>query len=699
MASDRRHKTGPGGPSKRPTPKPARLSAPTGQQAQPPSGGLKRQDAIPGELSLAPKAPRTPLFDSLPPLLPPEGRGGKQVVLSDRVSGRIPMEYRAQVQGRCQRQRIKEPKPKPPGWRSDIQIWIDEWVERVDRKSPFSTDGLRIVEVQIDWRLISNSGVDEGVIRPVIGAGGWPLIPGSGIKGLFRRACPSARQLRWCGSPCASGDLSPGILRFHGAWPAQATNQGDCDWTQGLLDVAHPQQNWQVGFTNGNERHSAFGVASLYRPRLRIGLSASDPSITETEWEEVIATLKQALGAGIGGRTCVGYGSTGALSGDVLFQCGLEGQGPAAKLLDGTAEFRPTMFRAAIRGMALRVFGGLTDHRSALKAVGRIFGSLSREEGQNVGLLATAYTDAKVELGSSGQGNWAQPVYATSGQLQWRLTRSPGSHDSQELLAELLAALHGLTLSLGGFGRGWRRPDHSIFDPEYGKTPIGCHWQWRETASLPAWIHVQSAKDLAQLLQRAQKLAGRWLEKSGVNMGEAAPWREVLHPQHMLIWTREAIDPLDAVAIEWFHWVPVSGEPDRRNDPRELKGTVLGGQVNHVGRIWNRLLPILGTDPVSKNPSVAHQAAVIAKSGAAFARPANPMARPGAATASPSAGAMARPSAPTSRPPAPRGEVTIAVHPGPFLETLVLFPEKTVSREFVTLMDRGANADFKRLKW
>jgi CRISPR-associated protein Cmr6 len=466
-----------------------------------------------------------------------------------------------------------------------------------------------------------------------------------------------------------------------------------------LLDVAHPQQNWQLGFSNGRESHSAFGVVSLHRPRLQIGLSSTDPSISLAEWEEIDATLKRSLRAGIGGRTCVGYGSSGRISGDLLFQCELEGQGPAAKLLDGTAEFRPTMFRAAIRGMALRLFGGLTDDRSALKAVGRIFGSLSREEGQNVGLLATAYTDAMVELGSSGRGNWAQPIYATSGQLQWRLTRSPGSNDSQELLAELLAALHGLTMSLGGFGRGWRRPDHRIFDPEYGKTPIGCHWQWRETASLPAWIHVQSAQDLAQLLLRAQKLAARWLQKTDVRVGDVAPWREVLHPQRMLIWTRTASDPLDAVAIDWFHWAPGSGGPDRRKDPRELKGTDLAGRVNQVGRIWNRLLPILGTDQANASPSVAEQAGATARPGAAMARPANPMARPGAATSRPSAGAMARPSAPNSRPPAPRGEVSIAAPPGRFLETLVLFPETTVSRSFIDLMDHGAGADFKRLTW
>lgn len=608
------------------------------------------------------------------------------------------MEYRAQFAGRCQRQYIRRPKDAPPGWRSDIQTWIDEWVERVDSASPFTTKGLRIVEVQIDWRLISNSGVDEGVIRPVIGAGGWPLIPGSGIKGLFRRACPPGRQLRWCGSPCASGDLSPGILRFHGAWPAEPSRPTDFDWTHAILDVAHPQQNWQVGFTNGNESHTALGVASLYRPRLRIGLSSTDPSITETEWEEVVETLKRSLRAGIGGRTCVGYGTTGRLAGDVLFQCGIEGQGPSAKLLDGTAEFRPTMFRAAIRGMALRVFGGLTDAKTAMQAVGKLFGSLSREEGHNVGLLATAYTDAVVNLGSYGRGGWEQPIYATSGLLQWRQMRAEARGEDMALLAELLAALHGLTMSLAGFGRGWRRPDHRIFLSDYGRTPIGCHWQWSDSAQLPPWIHVQSPSELTHLLQHSQKLASRWLQATAASPGQPAPWREVIHPQRMLIWSREASDPLDARAIRWFHWEPRSGRSDQPPDARDLKRTDLAGRVNQVGRIWNRMLPLIDTSERSGRPVTPMGSPTMTRPGAATARPVNPMARPGMATARPSAVTGGR-SALNRRPQAPRGDVSIDLRADRFLEILVLFPERRLSPPFISMMDRGANEGFRRLEW
>ena len=93
--------------------------------------------------------PRTPLLDSLRQTahgesLPQEK--ARQILRQE--AERVPMEYRAQTIGRCQRQYIKKPQDAPPDWRSAIQQWIDEWVERIDSASPFSSDGLHVVEAQ-----------------------------------------------------------------------------------------------------------------------------------------------------------------------------------------------------------------------------------------------------------------------------------------------------------------------------------------------------------------------------------------------------------------------------------------------------------------------------------------------------------------------------------------------------------------------
>jgi CRISPR-associated protein Cmr6 len=597
--------------------------------------------------------PATPLLDSLP-------RAENTPLAGDDISRYVPREYRAQALGRCQRQYTKSP---------DLNLWIKEWVDGANRRSLFTAAGLHTVEVQIDWRLMSNSGVDEGIIRPVIGAGGWPLIPGSGIKGLFRRACPAARLQRWCGSPCqgGSGELSPGLLRFHGAWPT------DVGWSSGLLDIAHSQQNWQVINTSPTSR-SAVSVVSLYKPCLQVGLSSTDPSLTAEEWEEIDYTLRLALQQGIGARTCVGYGSSGSVDSDVIFQCGLSGQGPAAKLLDGTFEFRPTMFRAAIRGMALRLFGGISDGNTAMAAVDRLFGSINGPEGQNVGLLATAYTVDRAELGQFRERG-QQQIYATEGFLQWRLMRACRSGENEQLLSDLLEALHGLTMSLGGFGRGWRRPDHRIFDPNYPKFPLGCHWQWREPDKLPRWVDVQSGEDLSRLLQRSRELAEAWLKATGQRPGNPAGWREVIHPDRMRVWWRIASDAEHAELVHWFH--------DRRM--LKLKGTALGGKMSQVGRLWNRLLPLRSTD------TNAQAAAPIARSASSKIRPAAlargaVMARPGAA----------RQQAASSR------EVWIHdVHRGSFLETVVLFPDQWEAPAFIDSMNRGegSQAGFRSVRF
>ncbi|MEB3302591.1 MAG: hypothetical protein VKN56_11545 [Cyanobacteriota bacterium] len=406
------------------------------------------------------------------------------------------------------------------------------------------------------------------------------------------------------------------------------------------------------------------------------------------------------MSLGLGGRTCVGYGSSDRFTGQLLFECSLEGQGPAAKLLaakrlDGTPEFRPTMFRAAIRGMALRLFGGVTDAKTARLVVSRLFGSISPDDDKevNVGLLATSYTDATWELEPFGSSNHSHHTYATSGRLQWRQMRAFERGEDERLVAELLAALHGITLSLGGFGRSWRRPDHRIFRPRYAKSPIGCHWQWRDVASLPAWVHVQSPEALSQLLQRSRQIACDWLQATGQSSGPPAAWREVLHPQRTRIWTRTATGPDNAAAISWFHQAPMEGDrSNAESNPLNLKGTLLAGQMNQVGLIWNRLLPLLeqGRAPQTAQAGAAKASNTVAQPGraAAFVRPARPGQRP----------------AQTQQ---PRGAVSIAAHQGRYLESLLLHPlprdahadAREHHQRFIEAMKGGAGANFQHLDW
>ena len=241
-------------------------------------------------------------------------------------------------------------------------------------------------------------------------------------------------------------------------------------------------------------------------------------------------------------------------------------------------------------------------------------------------------------------------------------------------------------MSLGGFGRGWRRPDHRIFKPHYDKTPIGCHWEWRSIDKLPDFIRIRTSSDLTALLRRSRHLAKRWLRETGAPVGSFAPWREVIHPDRMLVWTRCAVSTQDAEVIHWFH-TPRQGEPVR--DPRDLRKSDLAGRMNQVGRIWNRLLAL----------EMATQVPPVRKASA------NPTTPPSSATARPTTvmartagGALARPSN-TKQDVAQGNEVWMCYATGPFLESLVLFPEQQQSPDFIKVMDGGANVGFERVRF
>lgn len=569
------------------------------------------------------------------------------------------MEYRAQVKGRCQRHFIQKRPRDDRNFRQHSEHWLAEWLSGVGSESPFAIHGLHLVEVWVDWRVLSNSGMDEGFIRPAIAAGGWPLIPGSSIKGLFRRACSSEQRQLWCGNRWGAEQQQPGLLRFHGAWPV------DDSWRKGLLDVVHPQQNWQVGYEpdQSDGCHSAYVLVSLLKPHLQIGISSTGRELSEQEWADVDATLQRALASGIGGRTSTGYGRSQALGEPVLFSCVLGGQGSAPKLFDGTPEFRPIMFRSAIRGMALRLFGGVTSEARARKAVDQLFGGLRAGEAAQLGLLEMAYTHAMLQLDG--------PVFRTSGLLQWRVQRAFAAGESEEALRKLLAALHGLTMALAGFGRTWRRPDHRIFKPRYTRTPIGCHWQWLDSGALPEGIQVQSGRDLERLLREARGMARQWLGIHGSTPFVLPPWREVMAPERMMVWVREASSAADAKVIHWFHEPPL-----KRSD---LTGRLRNKQIDdlptRVGRIWNRLLPLDGGPQDPAQGSLA----------SAMARP-------------------VRRSAPnTSAPHASRSQAVYEPHRGRFMESVVLFPifssDGSLSNESHDFVNRLETTGFIQVDW
>lgn len=511
------------------------------------------------------------------------------------IASKVPLMFRAQVDGRCQLQRLI-----PKTDEQQAERWVDEWIDKAYPEAPDFSDEVKTRTYQLSWRFVTNGGQDDGVIRPVIGARGWPFYPGSSMKGAFRQACDRQQAERYCGG---KDDLTPGILRFHGGYPV------DDSWTEGLVDLVHPQQNRQV---KQEGKSSAFIQISLYKPELQFGIS-STVELSDDEWVTIWQIWERAIAAGLGCRVSAGYGQPQQQSGDVIYHTRLKGQGQAAKLLDDSGEFRPNVFRAGIRGHAMRIFGGLTDADTAEDLVDVLFGGIRRGSGQ-VGLLSMAFqaNEAKSVIDSFGEGSYEQPTYEVEGKLLWMLTRPlPGPERSA--LSKLIELLTRFAMVLGGFGKSWRRVDHRLVYPDYydqGYKPlIGCHWQWVGERALG--LSTNSLRRLEQVgdfIEKVRQAARDWMALQGYEASANTytdAWREAWHPDKVEVWGRlskkgDGIE--DSLAVAWLHKPYRQAIRSAKIREGSIYKTSLTGEMGQIGRLWHRMYPYTLLVKDSQNP-------------------------------------------------------------------------------------------------
>jgi CRISPR-associated protein Cmr6 len=502
---------------------------------------------------------------------------------------KVPMMFRAQVDGRCQIQRLAK------GKESDAVRWADEWVARVETAPSQPSQQVQTQDCDIAWRLLINSGTDDGVIRPVIGARGLPYLPGSSMKGMFRRACTKEHAERYCGRPLPNNDWQPGLLRFHGGYPV------DSKWTKNLVDIVHPQQNWQV--KDDEKEGGAFIQISLFKPTLRFGISSTE-ELSSDEWQIIWEIWHGALAGGIGSRVCAGYGQVQDSTAPVLYKVRLKGQGQAPKLVTQVGEFRPNIFRAALRAHALRLFGGLTNGSQAERLVNTLFGGIQGREG-TVGLLGMRFQESRLKLDSFGTGAYAQPCYDVEGELIWYLAQKLNDPTHEPVLKKLVASLMQLAMVFGGFGKSWRRADHRLFFEEYYddgfKALIGCHWQWLGELALRRNVKVWRLEQIGDFIDQVQNAAQEWMRLQGVTpqpMLWEQDWREAWHPKNVQVWGREASDAESSEAIRWFHGAYREAIRGVQSEG-SIYNTAFAGRVSQVGRLWHRMYPIVR---LLKNP-------------------------------------------------------------------------------------------------
>jgi len=481
-------------------------------------------------------------------------------------SKEVPLMFQAQISGRGQIQYIGNPEQS--------ERWVDEWVEGVPRDAPRFSTNVQTKEYRITWRFVSNSGQDEDVIRPVIAAKGFPFYPGASMKGAFLRSCTPAQRRRYCGGQLTTQDTQPGILRFHGGYPKDGT------WVeQPLIDVVHPQQDWQV---KNHSNHSAFIQISLYQPTLVFGISSTE-TLPASEWETIWGIWDKAIERGIGSRVSAGYGQPINHPQTKLLSVNLRGQGLASKLVDQTGEFRPNIFKAALRGHTLRLFSGVTNEKTAEELTQELWGGFS-QNGPIVGQLGIAFHATDLEMEEYQYGaNTIIPVYQLNAGTLTILTMRDVSPEYNQQLKTLVKQIVRFAMLLGGFGKSWRRIDHSIFFEEYDRHSIGCHWQFNPTSNT-YYFPVKRLNDITKILNKVQQEVNNWLQFKGKqSSNQVSTWRESFHPQKVQVWGRIAEEEDDSLAIKWFH--------GHYHGHSSIKGSRLTGKMGQIGRIWHRMYP------------------------------------------------------------------------------------------------------------
>jgi len=509
---------------------------------------------------------------------------------------KVPLMFQAQTNGRCQLNYIDQNKEQ-----QDAEFWTSEWVEKAETKAPKFDQTIQSKTYQISWRFVTNGGQDDGIIRPVIGAKGWPYYPGSSMKGAFRQACQKLypeKVADYCGS-----EEQPAKLRFHGAYPIDKSWQDQ----DRLVDLVHPQQKWQVKTENTKQKpsgESAFTLISLFEPKLQFGIS-SNSSSDRIDWSQVWEIWNRAISSGIGCRVSAGYGQPVQQKDNVIYRAYLKGQGRASELLSGESEFRPNIFKAAIRGHALRIFGGLTDAKTADQLVEQLFGGVTGNG--SVGLLAVNWrhtTEPELDIFEDG---YDEPTYLVKGILRWLVTRSLVTEE-KKALTKLVKALMRFAMLLGGFGKSWRRADHRLFyDQYYGgrktKPLIGCHWQWQnKSLEINPDNLVRRLEKVGQAIEQIITTAQEWMRLQKIEPRSPAQWREAWHSENVQVWGRLAGDRDESEAVGWFHGAYRPEIREIEQAEGSIYRTSLTGQIGQISRIWHRMYPLIVLKKDPDNP-------------------------------------------------------------------------------------------------
>ena len=293
-------------------------------------------------------------------------------------------------------------------------------------------------------------------------------LPGSSIRGVVRAWAMQQPHLRDYAIQLLGNQtddtISSGKIEFLDAWTAIPT--------QLALDITNPQQKFQVYhapqgtpqsctplplYTLGNGKE-ALGVTIAIR-----GLPGK---ATEADVSTVWQWVQQALHTqGVGGRTASGYGTVETPAKVPLklpvgyssqaFEFVLYSQGCAGVNPSDFTDLRPSHWRGWLRSWVLRFLLGVMSEQDAELTLAELMGTL--EPVSSKGYIRLRLRQGKTWGIASDN---APPFYVWKGHIQ---ISAPTN-----ILEKIILPIMRFATSVGGVGRGWRRPLH-IFHMNNGR--------------------------------------------------------------------------------------------------------------------------------------------------------------------------------------------------------------------------------------
>jgi CRISPR-associated protein Cmr6 len=547
----------------------------------------------------------------------------------------VPMMYRAQIKDRCSLQFA--------GNNKHLKDWTEQWIypnseqngqPHYQRQEPkLGLDGkVYRLKISFPFRVLSDCGQDT-ILRPSIGKDGIPFIPGSSIKGLFRRLLWSDRftdqEKAEIEEYCGSQDKA-GTLRFYGAYPVgdwagtrptKNSRNGTTETRYRMVDVLHPQQSRQV---EGADSPTALALISLYQPTLIFELSSSC-DYGEKKWERIAGLLRRALRPGLGGKTSTGYGLYVIPKDRFALSVTLKGIGVSSLLRNDEPEFRPNLFKAGLRGHASRLLAGVCKNSEQVKQqINRLFGDTTAPG------IMELYWEWKpehlkfeeFEVREHAFGGERTPIYQIRGTLyldvrQGSLPKNIALDQREKGLQELetkrqqtlkfVKALIQFAYVMGGFGKSWRRVWHKNPDawrqqgfpeflPSYTTRAIGCHWEWLDSSfdPMPIKNEQQLTEFLQSVYQTAYQTAQEFMKpyQSGF-----CQWKEAWHPSRVAVYCNTV--PQSTV-IDLFHQSeghPFKTTPAVCGKKLVKRSNRKTGQEEDLlefstSSVWHRMLPL-----------------------------------------------------------------------------------------------------------